>query len=482
MNRNIYRILLSLAFTGLFFTGCKKWDNHIALTDGQVGKDLLQQIKENAELSKFAELLTKSGYDKVIASSKTYTVFAPTNTALATLDPAVVADSAKLSMFVGNHITNQAYQTTSAPGQLRLRMLNGKYNNMQGKMLEDANISGADKYAKNGFLHIIDKLVPALPNAWEFLETSALAPAKHKNYLLSQFRNVFDRTKAIQIGVDPNTGEPIYQPGTDSVRTNLFWRNVYDLRDESQQYTFFMLADAAWDAEVNKFKPFFATGSVDSTTNLSSEAVAKDLAIQGIYQPGSAAVDTILSKFNVKVGIQKSAIVQTIKVSNGVVHIISSMNVLPRHKFQQYIIEGENYDFTKEDKRGNTFFRDKLNPVTGKVFRDVVVENHGVSEFYLGYRLSNIPALKFKAYWVAVNDRINNFTGTHQQKLSIGTPTSPVLPYVTVAQNNYNEVYLGEFTLAKFNPSLFVFVTGANSTNRDQGKITIDYIRLEPVL
>ncbi|WP_315817797.1 fasciclin domain-containing protein [Paraflavitalea speifideaquila] len=174
----------------------------------------------------------------MIASSKTFTVFVPTNTALATLDPALVNDAPKLRLFVANHIANQIYQTASVTAPLRLKMLSDKYNNMLGRKLEDANITEADHYAKNGVFHIIDKLVPALPNAWEFLETSPLAPGKQREYLLSLYRNVFDTTNAVQIGVDPTTGQPVYQPGTDSVRTNLFWRNVHDLRDESKQFTF----------------------------------------------------------------------------------------------------------------------------------------------------------------------------------------------------------------------------------------------------
>ncbi len=52
-------------------------DDHNAITDTAVDKDLFTRISENTNLSKFTELLTKTGYDKVIASSKTFTVFAP---------------------------------------------------------------------------------------------------------------------------------------------------------------------------------------------------------------------------------------------------------------------------------------------------------------------------------------------------------------------------------------------------------------------
>lgn len=453
MKKNIFCALLFVAFSGLLLSSCEKWDKHNEITDPNVSKDLFQRIQENTNLSKFAELLVKSGYDKVIASSQTYTVFAPTNAALATLDPAIVSDDAKLKAFVANHITNQL-QNASVTGEVRVQMISGKYNNLQNGKFDDAAITEANLYAKNGYLHIIDKMVPVLSNAWGFVQADASMPAKQKAFLLSL---------------------------TDSTGTNAFLRNVYDLRDEKKQFTFFTMVDTAWDSEVNRYKQYFVTGTTDSTANLAANAVVTDFAVEGVYTQASLP-DTILSKYGTKVGIDKNAIVQTIKVSNGIVYVMKKLTVLPKHKFRQYVIQGENYDFSRQDKRNVTFFRDKFNPVTNTDFTDVLVFNHDVAQFYLGYRLRNVPNLKFKAYWVALHDNINNNTGTFQQLLAIGTPFATTLPYITVQPNNYNEVYLGEFTITSFRPILDVHLTAANSTNDDANKITVDYIRLEPVL
>lgn len=471
--------MFSIVLAGLLTPACQKWDDHNAITDEAVSKDLLQQINENKDLSKFSELLTKTGYDKIITASKTFTVFAPTNTALASLDPAIVNDAPKLRLFVANHIANQSYYTTGTV--TRLKMLSDKYNNLLGKKLEDANITIADKYAKNGVLQVIDKMVPALPNAWEFLESDPQAPVKQKNYLLSIFRNVFDLTNAVQTGIDPLTGNPIYKPGTDSIRTNLFWRNVYDLRNEEKQYTFFVLADNAWDTEITKYKPFFATSSADSTADLSGWAIVKDFAVEGAYSAANIP-DTILSRFNTKVGVDKSAIVRTVKTSNGVVFVMSKLDVRPKDKFPPYVIQAENYRSMNADRRGNIYFRDRFNPLTGQDFRDVLAYNHGLALFNLGYRLTEVPALKFKAYWVAVNDNINNNNVAFTQKLGIGIATSATLGYVSVALNDYNEIYLGEFSLDTYNASLNIYLTAANSTSATANPIVCDYIKLVPVL
>jgi uncharacterized surface protein with fasciclin (FAS1) repeats len=451
-NKNIFQFLIGVALSTLFVSGCNKWDDHNKLTDAEVGKDLLQQIQENQDLSKFAELLAKSGYDKVIASSQNYTVFAPVNAALASLDPAIISNQDQLRLFVGNHITNQLVKTSTT--QVRIQMINGKYNNFKGATLEDAGITRTDVYAKNGYLNILNKMVPALSNVWEFVQSSALMPGSQKAFMIS-----------------------LASPGG----SNNYFTSVYDLRDESKQYSFFVLNDTAWASAVNKYKPYFVTGTPDSTTNMASSAVVRDFTIEAVYQPNSIP-DTIFSKFNAKVGVDKTAIMQTIKVSNGTVYIMSKLDVLPQHKFQPYLIQGENYDFSRVDRRNNTYFRDKFNTITGKDFRDVLVYNHGVAQFYLGYRLANVPSMKYRATWVALHDNINAYTGTFRQLLGIGTSTATLLPYTTVTANNYNEVILGEFTLTTFRPILDVYLTADNTTTANTNIVTADYIRIEPVL
>lgn len=495
MRTNINRFLFCLALSGAFLLGCKKWDDHNAITDPALNKNLSEQIKDDANLSKFSELLVKSGYDKVLASSKTFTVYAPTNAALASLDPAIASDTAKLNAFVANHIATQTYFTSAVTTQQRIQMLSGKYENLLNKTVDEATIVQADRYASNGVLQIVDKMLPVLSNAWDALQSNSAIPAAQKAYMLSLFRKVFDTKNAVQIGVDPTTGLPIYQPGTDSIVTNLFWRNVYDLRNEEKQYTLFVLTDAAWNSELNKFKPYCATvtNNADSTTAFASWIVAKDLAIEGAYKV-SAATDTVLSKFNVKVPVNKAAVVQTIKTSNGFIYVMDKVDVQPKDKIQPIVIEAENYSGTYVasgsandaiDRRSNTYFRDRYNPVTNAYFRDVNIYNHGKAQLNILYRVNNVFSnVKYKAYWVALND-FNGGT-TFSQKLAFGTPLANTFTlqnangYTTVPANVYDEVLVGETTLPAYQSVLNMYLTSANSTTAAANPLVCDYIRLVP--
>lgn len=459
--------------------GCSKInDTKNDITNPSLKQNLFELISANSDLSSFAKYLVQTGYDKVISSSKNYTVFAPVNSSLATLDPTIINDPIKLKLFVGNHIATQLYRTSDVNASTRIGMINGKFSNMLKTKLEDANIKSADNYASNGLLQVVDQYVPALENCWEFINNNANATQKQKAFMLSLFKNVFDLSKAVVVGIKPNTGEPIYQAGTDSIFTNLFWNKVHDLKQEQKQFTFFMLTDAAWDGEIAKFTPYFSTSTADSTSQVTSWNVVKEFAVDTLYNPTSIP-DTIISKFGTKLPVNKANIVKTIKTSNGIVYVMNKMDVQPASKFKTIVVEAENYNATSIDRRSNTYFRDRNNALTGLDYKDVLVLNHGVALFNIRYDLPEIPSIKYKAYWVAVNDfQTVSFT----QKLGIGTAASTIFPYTTVDINKFNEIYIGEFTMAKYAPILNIFLVAANSTTAAANPLVCDYIKLVPSL
>ncbi len=55
-------------------------------------------------------------------------------------------------------------------------MVNGKYNNLKGMQFDEATITTANKFGKNGLLQLISKAIPALPSIWEFVQLDPLMP------------------------------------------------------------------------------------------------------------------------------------------------------------------------------------------------------------------------------------------------------------------------------------------------------------------
>lgn len=490
--------VLCAFFFAFFLAGCKKWDDHTKLTNQDVSKTLSEEISQHSNLGKFYDYLKKTGLDKELASSKTYTVWAPTDDALKTLDPTIVADSAKLRVFLSNHIALESYFKSNTTIPVRVGMLNGKRVTFTGSKFDDATLLEADKYVGNGVLHIIDKIAPVYPNAWELLDNTKTT-YQQSAYILSLTRKVFDPANAVIDSINSQTGQPVYRPGTDSVLRNSFNTGVYDLQDESKQYTFFILNDAGFNAEINKLSPYYNTSTTDSTKNLASNAVVRDLAVDGYYTIDQLPA-VLTSKFGVKIPIDKSKIVETKKLSNGVAYVISGIDFSKNDKIPTVIVQGENYRgffdangvavTPRKDNVSAVYVRYRVNPNNGQQFTDMFAWGHGISGLNALYTAFSLPSIKYKVYWVAVNDTLrrngNVVPVTFTQKLAMGARGANLLPTIAPLTNNvtplnYNEVYLGDYVMPAYG-NLNMFLTANASTGDGTNSLNLDYIKLVPDL
>jgi hypothetical protein len=313
------------------------------------------------------------------------------------------------------------------------------------------SFSDKDLVAQNGVIQVLGAILPVFNNAWDFAATDARMPSMQRVAMVDSLGSLF-RTR------------------------------VHNLRDESKNFTLFVLQDAAWQSEVNKFKPYAnVPGNADSTTKVASWIVVKDLAVDALYKTAAEIPQTIVSRSGVNVTINKNDIVSAIKTSNGMVYVMSRLEVPLANKFKDIIIEAENYTAASASRLANTFIRDKRDSATGGIFRDVLVYNHGLAQFNLRYRITEVPSLKYRAYWMALNDNINGMTTTFTQKIGVDSFNSPLPAYVTVPLNTYAEQLAGEFTLSSYRPAFNLFLTAANNTTANTNAIVCNYIRLVPV-
>ena len=469
------RVILYMACFSAMMYGCsKKWDARTEVTDPNLKGSLYERLSQNADLSEFSKLLVKSGYDKVLASSKTFTVWVPDNAALANLAPDVINDSLKLDRFIANHITLSALSVTMAADTLMVKMLDGKNLDFTSASISDAHIVTADQYASNGLFHIIDKALTPKLNMWEYI-LGSVQTWQQNNFIYSlESINIFP---ADSLAV--NTGNPLLD--------NEFLKKVYNVGNEEKKFTYFLMADDAFETEETKLLPYLISGSQDSTENLSKYYAVRDMVFEGAYTRGTLP-DTLISKFGVKVPINKSAIIgDPILLSNGIVYVMSSMDVKLEDRLVPTTIQGESPGgFTQTDKSLYTYYREKEDP-SGILFNDIMVMNHGVPLFGINYRAPNLYSTTYQVYWRAINDIQTN---VFQQRLRVGgvegtdgTVTNPLafFPYTNVELNNYNEVYIGEFTLqniADVNMTLIAANSGTNGVNT----LTLDYLKLVPVI
>ncbi|MEZ0487906.1 fasciclin domain-containing protein [Fibrella aquatica] len=471
---------LLIALLSVCIVACQNWDDRVTVSDNALTKTLYSEISAQSELSKFSELLVKSGYDKLLSASKNYTVWAPTNKALEGFDLASLNDTTALKLFVGNHVALQTYPMPTATQLVRIQMMNNKYVPFSNGRLGESTIVGANKFTANGVLHTLDKPSAVVPNLLGFINASKDTYVQNK-VLGSLSYLVLNPAKAIVDSISATTGAPVYRPGTGIEQKNKFTDVVYDLADESKQFTYILLTNEAFAAEVTKLSPYFKTSTADSTYNLASFQVLKDLAVEGLYTVDNLP-GVLKSKFGVDVPLDKAALVRTINLSNGVAYVFNKADVTLQNKLQPIVVQGENYNAQLQNVSATAIaIREKFNPITGQNFRDLSIIAHGVTGFWVRYDVPEVPVMKYKVYWVALNDQTRNFRTNAvpivvNQKLAMGSLTATTFVNTLVPNNTYTEVLLGEYTKTTFGTlNMFLVANGTNS-------MALDYIKLVPVL
>ncbi|HEY4064551.1 MAG TPA: fasciclin domain-containing protein [Puia sp.] len=469
-----HKIVVLLLLLALGYLSCRKWEDHVGVYNQNLQHNLLQLINSDTGLSQFSSLLIKTGYDKVIASTRTYTVWAPRNAAIQNLDPAVTGDPAKLKQYVGNHIANEAWLTAAATTPLRLQMLNGKYVRITSAQFDSAHITRADQYANNGILQVIDSAAGALPNIWEFVNSTTTIYAQDA-FMLTLNYTGFDSTRATLDSINPATGQPVYVPGTGQVNLNHF-TDAYAVNNEDSVYTYFIIRDPAFNTGVTAQKPFYVTSSTDSTTRFAGFNVVKDLAVRGQYNYSQLPDSLVLlSKYNVRVPIVKSAITEIHRVSNGVVYVLDHISFPAGDKNPPIVIQGETPTALSSYTTGNAVsYRYVLNPTTNTPFRDLYVFNVG-GPFYARYHVNNVYSTRYHVYWVAPNDLQ---TTTFSQRIAMDSSTT-TFPYVVVPLMNYSEIYLGDYTTTTFGGH-DIYLINTNSTTSGVNTLDLDYVKLVP--
>jgi uncharacterized surface protein with fasciclin (FAS1) repeats len=500
-------LIIFLATCLVVFYGCKdKWDDHYS-NSTQNSNNLLQQIKAIPELSKFYDYLTQTGYDQVIVSSE-FTVWAPTNDALSGLDAAITADVTKLKQFVGNHISYHAYYNNTPDSSLRAQMLNGKHITIYKNSLTvegSGLITPYDRPCRNGVLHVIDKYIDIKPNIHEYLQSQD-QDLEQIYFLGILDKQVIDIAKSTRIGVD-SKGNTIY----DTVWTNSspYLKNIAQLDDESQQFTFILLTNKAFDQGFGAIRPYTQMPVALQSDSLAAFYVCADLTIKGKYTVNNLQ-GSLMSTTGIPLNINLSSIVRTAEVSNGTVIVLDEYPVHLTDKMKPIIVEGENTSDRKFS--GSTDFRNviKLSNVLASGGYSLIYNIGSDKALWVQLTANNVFSTKYKFYWVASNytynasnaittatNKVDTVVTSFNQKLSVNNYNSSTalitFPQVKTT-SDYTETLLGEYTFNKFNNAISLRVTGATikaltkpaptpATITTFGTpVSVDYIKMVPVI
>ncbi|WP_265955562.1 fasciclin domain-containing protein [Galbibacter sp. EGI 63066] len=479
---NKYSKAMLAGMTLLTVVSCSNpWDDHSANSDENIEQTLGDRLTNDSQTTEFGKLLEETGYDRILSGSKTYTVWPPTNEALASVPQEALSDMKSKKLFVQNHITLTAFSSVSEQDTVTVQMLSNKYLEFKnGAVIFDANVITTDQYASNGLYHVIDKALVPQQNVWEYLKSNA--GNKMSSYLLSldEF-NIYQSDSTAKVRAKSEPG--LY---ADSL-SNSYLKNVLNLNNEKNKYTFFLLEDDGYDAEVEKLKPYLIKSNEDSTTTYTSYFTARDYVFHKAIARENLP-DTLESRFGVKVPIDTDNIVEEVHLSNGVVYVMSTLDVPLETRLLTTQIEGEDPEgFSHGDKRGNTYYREKED-LNGILFYDIMVQNHGEPEFAIYYNTRDLYSTTYEVYWRAINDIQENtfeqrlrFGGTFDLEGEVVDPIA-TLDYTDVGPDVYDEIFIGEFTLEESGDLDLISLIAANTGSNGDNTLTLDYLKLVPVI
>lgn len=305
------------------------WDSHYERSGEVPEETVYQMIKADASLSTFGAMIDTAGYAAMLNTSQTFTVWAPANEALGTVD---FDDVEEVRRTVSNHIARFNI-STSTPATKGVRMYNGKVYYFEGTKFAGAEMTESDVIAKNGVLHRLSSSIPYFYNLREYIDI-------HENTsLISAFLKRFDEEKFDQEASTPidvnEDGATVY----DSVKiayNRIFDDIVYGLgaiSDEDSLFTMIIPDNEAWTKAYERIAPFFKVYNADAAIADSIQEVQTSLAIVNdlIYRAQIASPETMTSVESTS-GSKITDVdalfagAERIDASNGIIYLVSELN------------------------------------------------------------------------------------------------------------------------------------------------------------
>ncbi len=230
-------------------------------------KTLWENISANAELSDFAAVVKRVGYDKVLNESHTYTVWAPVNGSFNKDSLAQVTDEKVIKEFLNNHIADFSHKENDLNDTI-VYMLNEKLLRFTNKntpslafdsqrVLPNAALPGAFNYpSTNGLLYVISAPATFRHNGYEVItEMSGLA-SKFFAYVNRYEQSRLDEDASVKGEI--RDGVQHYDDSVMIVTNSLVenrWRA--QLNNEDSTYTVLIPTDEAWDKSYANYSSYY---------------------------------------------------------------------------------------------------------------------------------------------------------------------------------------------------------------------------------
>lgn len=409
--------LLALVSVMLVTACTKEWDDHYDESSFDLpDKTVTEYIKAQSDLSTYSNMIEIAGYEDILNASQTYTVWAPTNDALAGFD---LADTELVRKTVRNHIARSRI-TTSGIDNSSIRMLTSKYinfsKNQSGYTFGNHNITKPNQPATNGLVHVVDGYAPYVQNLWEYIGEANDVDSL-REYIYGQSKKVFDPANSTEIGSNED-GQIIYD--SVFVVSNNILDRLGDIDVEDSIYTAIIPDNNAWNEAYSRIEGYYNfpadAGSTERQRELTKYTVIQDMLFRG--QVSEPAQFDSLTSTNRNVFYDPSELFKGLNytsLSNGLAYVTSQMPFADTASFFKEIkVEAES-GFGRTSNGSNIFLRSSFGTGFTASGNYYILVDPTTTAPSVEFSIPNTLSAKYNIYCVFVPAKIvdeNNLTPT----------------------------------------------------------------------
>lgn len=201
----------------LFVTSCQKEDTPPAMT-----KSIVDIAKSNPELSTLVDAIVSAGLTDVLSGTGPFTVFAPTNSAFAKLDPAtfnnITSSPTLLTALLQYHVVSGNVMSGDLSNGMVATLLSGKsldINIDNGVVINGSSkVTTADVEASNGVIHIVDEVL--IPDDFVAQTIVQIAAGNPDFSTLVTILSLPEMADLLQAANDPTADLTVFAPTNDA--------------------------------------------------------------------------------------------------------------------------------------------------------------------------------------------------------------------------------------------------------------------------
>ena len=252
-------VAMAFLAVGAMTTACSDWDDHYDSNGitGSASETIWENVKANANLSQFAELIHKAGYDEVINTSQTYTVWAPLNGTFNYDSLKVLPVSNLKEYFAKNHVARFNFPATGSINEF-VTMLNKKMMAFVGSgtyTLNGVEVVTPNVASSNGVLHVTNGMLGYKANLMESLDTLAYPIDSIARYFHKYDTKVLDEANSVKGPVVD--GRLTYLDSVFIEHNQLVYLPNALLTREDSSYSMIVPTNTAWQKAYTEVKKLY---------------------------------------------------------------------------------------------------------------------------------------------------------------------------------------------------------------------------------